>query len=274
MAIEAGEDISIRMRFERDLTAQPGGNGWRRDSQAFLFSGSAQAGVTSGMREKRSEFAFQPRPVEQSEFYRNIVKSPRRETAIEMPQSRNDYSNDRDLNVGPRLIEDKEIEACAPGDVDAGIYLLARVVERADFQAGTRLHRRIAAWRQKGMVLHAQWSGAVEARFLAGPTAHETDGQELVEFSQRTQHGNALIEMSAGTELDIFLSVLHPVQYRHIGGNAEIAGNVEHPKLSSGFGKLGLKIAGVGVIELAEIDFHPLRSIVPPDRVGIPFDQL
>src|ERR1700719_1942190 len=113
--------------------------------RAFFFPGARKSACPSSMREKRSEFAFQPRPISQSKFYRNIVKSPRRETAIEMPQSGNDHPDDRDLNVGPRLIEHKEIEARAPGDVDAGIYLLARVVERADLQAGTGLHCRIAA---------------------------------------------------------------------------------------------------------------------------------
>ncbi len=79
--------------------------------------------------------------------------------------------------------------------------------------------------------------------------------------------------MRAGTELDIFLSVLHPVQYRDIGGNAEIAGDVEHPEPASGVGKLGLQIADVGIVELAEIDFRPLQPVVPPDRVGIPLHQ-
>jgi hypothetical protein len=44
MAIEAGEETSVRVRFERDVSGQPGGNGWGRDPPAFVFSGSAQAG--------------------------------------------------------------------------------------------------------------------------------------------------------------------------------------------------------------------------------------
>src|SRR5580698_9651547 len=35
-----------------------------------------------------------------------------------------------------------------------------------------------------------------------------------------------------------------------------------------------MEIANVGVVELAEIDLGPLRSIVPPDRVSISLDQL
>ena len=35
-----------------------------------------------------------------------------------------------------------------------------------------------------------------------------------------------------------------------------------------------LQIADVGIVELAEVHFRPLQSIVPPDCVGIPFHQL
>ena len=56
--------------------------------------------------------------------------------------------------------------------------------------------------------------------------------------------------------------------------NPEIAGDVEHPKPASGFGKLDLQIADVGIVELAEVQFRPLQSIVPPDGVCIPFHQL
>src|SRR5258706_3140714 len=103
------------------------------------------------MGEKRSEFVFQKRPISQSEFHRNIVKSARSEAAIEMPQSRNDHSDDRNLDVGPRLIEDEEVEARARGDVDAGVDLLAPVVERAELPARVRLDRRMVTLRQKGI---------------------------------------------------------------------------------------------------------------------------
>ena len=43
IAVEVGDDFSVRMRFERDLTAQPSGNGrWRGPSHALWF-GIAQA---------------------------------------------------------------------------------------------------------------------------------------------------------------------------------------------------------------------------------------
>src|SRR5258708_39863569 len=108
------------------------------------------------MGEKRSELVFQQRPISPSEFDRNIVKSARYEAAIEMPQSRNDHSDDRNLDVGPRLIEDEEVEARARGDVDAGVDMLARVVERAELRAGVRLDLRMVTRRQKGIVLQPQ----------------------------------------------------------------------------------------------------------------------
>ena len=69
---------------------------------------------------KRIELAFRQRPVPQSELDRNIVKPAGREAAIEMPQARNDHPDDRNLDVGPRLIEHEEIEARALGEIDAG----------------------------------------------------------------------------------------------------------------------------------------------------------
>ena len=115
IAIEAGDDVSVRLRFERDVTAQPGGK-WSGVAQPRprLVPGARKPDDPSGMGMKRVELAFRQRPVAQSELYRNIVKPARREAAIEMPQPRNDHSDDRDFDVGPRLIEDEEIEAgCA-----------------------------------------------------------------------------------------------------------------------------------------------------------------
>src|ERR1019366_6051883 len=134
----------------------------------FFFPGTRKPDEPSGVRKERRKFAFRQRPIQQSELYRNIVKPARSEAAIEMPQSGNDHPDDRDPDVGPRLIEDEEIEARALGDIDAGVDLPARVVEKADRRAGARLVRRIAGWRQKGMLLQAQRIRAIKARFLAG----------------------------------------------------------------------------------------------------------
>src|SRR6187399_2051639 len=106
-----------------------------------------------------------------------------------MPQSRNNHSNDRDLDVGPGLVEDEEIEACAPGDIDAGEHLIARVVDGTDMCAAARLHRRTAAWRQKGMVPQPQRREAIETGLLAGSSPHEAYRQELIQLRQGTQHG-------------------------------------------------------------------------------------
>jgi len=44
VATKAGDEFSIRERFERNVTAEPGGNGRRRRASLSLFSASAQAG--------------------------------------------------------------------------------------------------------------------------------------------------------------------------------------------------------------------------------------
>ena len=122
--------------------------------------------------------------------------------------------------------------------------------------------------------MQAQRSGAVEARFLPGPAAHETQGQKLIQLRQRPQQGDSRVEMRAGTEFNIFPPVLHPVRDRDKRRDPEIAGDVEHPKPAAGLGKLISQIANIGIVELAEVQFRPLQSIVPPDRVCIPFHQL
>src|SRR5262249_39528310 len=205
---------------------------------------------------KRIELAFRQRSVSPSELDRDIVKPPRCEAAIEMPQSRDDHSGDRDLDVEARLIEDEEIEARALGQVHAGGHLLARV-EIAELRAKVRSDGRSAARDQIGMVLQPKWRGVVLVRFLARrvrvPAAHEPDGQKLVELRHRAQRGDSRIEMGAGAKLDKFLRVLRPVRYRHEARNPEVAGDVEHPKATSGFGKLCLQITDVGIVELAEV---------------------
>ena len=75
----------------------------------------------------RIELAFRRRPVAPSELDRNIIKPARREAAIEMPHPRNDHARDRDADVGARLIENEEVEACSPDSLHAGRHLLARV---------------------------------------------------------------------------------------------------------------------------------------------------
>src|SRR4051795_11097345 len=107
------------------------------------------------MRVNRIELAFRRRPVAQPERYRNVIKPARRETAIEMPQPRNDHPRDRDIDVGARLIEDEEVEARAPDSLYAGRHLLARV-ETAERQAGAGLDRRTARRAQIGMILQAE----------------------------------------------------------------------------------------------------------------------
>src|SRR5258708_18159455 len=217
-----------------------------------LFGPGVRKRGPSGVGMNRVELVFLERPVAQSELYRHIVKPATPEAAIEMPQSGNDDSDDRHLNVRTSLIEDEEVQAGLLGEAHASAHLLARV-EIAKLRAEVRRDQRLSAWCQIGIMVEAQWSDAVEARFLPGPAAHETQGQKLVELRQRTQQGDFCIEVRAGSEFDIFPPVLHPVRYRHKGRNPEIAGDIEHPKLATAFGQLPLHIADVGIIKLAEV---------------------
>ena len=79
--------------------------------------------------------------------------------------------------------------------------------------------------------------------------------------------------MRAGAELDVLLAVLHPVHDRDIGGDAEIAGDVEHPDPASVIGELALDVTDIGIVEFAEVDFRAPQTVVPPDRVGIALNQ-
>ena len=112
----------------------------------------------------RIDFVFQHGPVAQSELDRNVVKPAGRETAIEMPQARNDHPDDRHLDVRARLIEDEEIEAGVFGELDAGDHLLTRI-EAAELRAEVRANRRTFAWYQIWMILQAQRSDAIETVF-------------------------------------------------------------------------------------------------------------
>src|SRR5262245_62413397 len=130
------------------------------------FVPRAQAGgETSGMGMNRIDLVFQHRPVSPPELDRHVVEPAGCKAAIEMPQSWNDDSCNRDLDVGARLIEDKEIEARALGGAHAGRHLLARV-ETVELRVEAGLNRRLAGRRQIGMLLQAEWRGAVKARFV------------------------------------------------------------------------------------------------------------
>src|SRR5580704_10838890 len=95
----------------------------RRD----FVPGARKSGHPSGVGVNRIELVLRQRRIAQSELYRNIVKPAGCETAIEMPQSRNDHSDDRDLDIGTRLIEDEEVEACSLGKAHAGGHLVTRI---------------------------------------------------------------------------------------------------------------------------------------------------
>src|ERR1700733_93848 len=101
------------------------------------------------------ELVFLKRTVTPSELDRDIVKPAGPETAIEMPQPRNDHPHDRHLDVGTCLIEHEEIEACSLGKSNAGSHLPAGV-ELVELRARAMVDQRISAWRQIGIVAEAQ----------------------------------------------------------------------------------------------------------------------
>src|SRR5215468_4882973 len=148
----------------------------------------------------RIELALGPGLIEQSELDRNIVKPAGCETAVEMPQSWNDHSNNRNLDVGAGVIEDEKIEAGPFGKRHAGLHLPARI-ELAEVRTEARSDRGMAAWDQIGIVVQSQWSNAVKSIRL--PASHETDGHELVQLGERAQNGDPGIEVRAGAKLDI-----------------------------------------------------------------------
>src|SRR4029077_21053443 len=209
----------------------------------------------------------------QSEFYRHVVKPAGPETAIEMPQARNDDADHGRLDVGPGLIEHEEIEAGAFDDVDAGQSLLARI-EAAEFHIEVRPDRRFAVRDQIRVLLEAKRAGAVIARLARVARAHQPDRQELIDLGQRAQQRDARIEVRAGTIFDELLSGDRRIRHRHIAWNAEIGGDVEHPQPASGVGELVFQIADVRIVELAQVQLGPLRAIVPPNSVRIPLHQL
>src|SRR6185437_10154098 len=88
-----------------------------------FFRGPRNAGL-SAMGEERREFALRYRAIAQSQLYRNIIEP-----------TRHDDADDGDLDVGPGLVEHQEIHPRAPRDLDAGVDLRARGIERPEIQS-------------------------------------------------------------------------------------------------------------------------------------------
>src|SRR5262249_2349205 len=80
--------------------------------------------------------------------------------------------------------------------------------------------------------------------------------------------------MCPRTEVDEFLPVFHPMRDRHETRDPEIASDIEHPQAAPGFGELVLQVTAIRTVELAQAVLRPLHAVVPPDRVGVAFDEL
>ena len=110
----------------------------------------------------RIKLAFRERSVPPSELHRNIIKPTRRKTAIEMPHSRNNHSHDWHLDVGPGLIENKEVETLLLGDAHAFSNLLAGV-HTPEHRPRARLDCWLVAWGEKRVVMQTQRCRTIEA---------------------------------------------------------------------------------------------------------------
>src|ERR1700744_2428041 len=107
----------------------------RRGARAKLPSSIR---LPSSMRKEGRELALRQRPIKPSELDRNVVEPAGPEATIEMPQSRNDHASNRDLDVGPRLVEHEEVELHAPHDTQARFHLGTGIVETAELGIRTR----------------------------------------------------------------------------------------------------------------------------------------
>src|SRR5436305_10321951 len=105
------------MRFPSGWTSSAACSTSRTDNiggaarRTRCFPGARKPPRPSGLRMQRVELVLRDRPVAPSKLDRGIVEPAGREAAIEMPQPRNDHAHDRDLDIGPGLIEHEEIEA-------------------------------------------------------------------------------------------------------------------------------------------------------------------
>src|SRR5262245_62689721 len=101
MSAESGEALTFQGEFRRVLFRS---KLWGKPIRAIALLRSARAsrGRTSGMGVNRIDLVFQHRPVSPPELDRHVVEPAGCKAAIEMPQSRNDDSGDRDLRSEER----------------------------------------------------------------------------------------------------------------------------------------------------------------------------
>jgi len=85
------------------------------------------------MRQVLRQLLLGDRRTAQPELHRNVVEPSWPKAAIEMSQAGNDDPHNRRSDVRSRLVEHEEIEIRLPRDLDAGIDLLAGIVERSEF---------------------------------------------------------------------------------------------------------------------------------------------
>ena len=189
-----------------------------------------------------------------------------------MPHSRDNHPDNRGADVGTSLIEREEVEARFLGNLHAGVHLLARVDKG-------RLSKSEAGWtfrsfvrRQEGIVLQAT------ERCRRGSICSPSPPISPMDRSRRTRSAHAARRCARRnarqSRIRYFPAESFTRWYHHEASNPEVACDVKHPKPAPGYQQLGLQIADVGIVELAEVHLRPLQAIVPPDRVCITLHQL
>ncbi len=274
IAVEAGDDFAVRARFERDVTAEPGENGRRRDPPTTLFRERASR-ETSVMGVNRIELVFLERPVDAIRALPEHRKAGRArngdrnaaipERSLGRPGSRCRAASDRERgNRGPaRLARSTQAVTCS------------RVWKMAEFRARSPVGRRSAARRQIGMVL----PGATESsrrgsisRPSRRPSGRGTGTDSAPSASATRRSAASKCEPEPNSMFSCPFCI-QCVTATKLGMPRSLVMSSTQSRRPVSV-KLAMQIADVGIVELAEVHFRPPQPIVPPDRVGIPLHQL
>ena len=114
---------------------------------------------------ERIEIGFPQRPFAQTQFDRHVIEPPGGETAMDMPQSRNDHPDNGNIDVRPGLVENEEIQAKTPGKLDAGKHLLAPI-EARKFLGSRAPGGRFAVRHYVGILAQGHRQRAAAARLI------------------------------------------------------------------------------------------------------------
>src|SRR5436190_18755372 len=101
----------------------------------------------SRLRMERIELVLQERAVAPAHFHRHVIEPALGEPAIEMAQAGDDHTHHRHLNIGPGLVENKEVESLSSSNIHGSRDLFVRG-ELTELGARSRAYFRAAAREQ------------------------------------------------------------------------------------------------------------------------------